>query len=47
MMLLPVGLVGMLELAEDSLLSIGAEVDEAGLAVRMAEGTPVVFGVPR
>ncbi|KAG9966670.1 alpha/beta-hydrolase, partial [Aureobasidium melanogenum] len=35
-------LVGMLELAEDNLLSIGAEVDEAGLPVRMPEGTPVV-----
>ena len=46
-MLLPEGLVGMFELDEGSLLSIGAEADEAGLPVRRPEGTPVVLGAPR
>lgn len=47
MMLLPVGLVGTLELAEGNLLSIGADADEAGLLVRMPEGIPGVFEVAR
>jgi hypothetical protein len=45
---LPVGLVGgRVELAEGSLLRIGAETDEAGLPVRMPEGMPGVFEVAR
>lgn len=47
MMLLPVGLVGMLELAEGNLLSTGADAEEAGLPVRRPEGMPGVFEVAR
>lgn len=46
-MLLPVALLERVELAEGSLLSIGAEADVPGLPVRTPDGMAALLGAPR